>query len=164
MRQSTGIPIFILLLDLLQQTVYLNLLARAFRRKRTTYSSKLVFCHKHSLATLSSCIHRRMGWQLMTGQVGPSSLRDQVLFLGANESISISVQPFSGCEPNSIYFTDRWDEMSLNCLDGGHDWGTFNVQDKSIKLLCPYAYKIAPPPIWVIPTPDTSHDKQIIKY
>ncbi|XP_027368777.1 F-box protein At2g26160-like [Abrus precatorius] len=87
------------------------------------------------------------------------SLPDQVLCLGANESMSISVRAFSGCQPNSIYFTDdRWFEMNLDYLYGGHYWACFNLLDRTFNHFSPSAYKLDPPPIWVIPTPDSYHD------
>ncbi|KAK7327972.1 hypothetical protein VNO77_22066 [Canavalia gladiata] len=82
-----------------------------------------------------------------------SSLHDQVLFLGANESTSLPAKAFSGCEANSIYFTDdRWQEMGLDYLYGGQDWGVFSLQDGSVKLLTPDENRLDPPPIWVVPT------------
>lgn len=49
------------------------------------------------------------------------------LFLGCSQSISLSTKDVSGCEENSIYFTDdRWDEIELlgdNDSYGGHDMG-----------------------------------------
>ncbi|KAJ1376189.1 hypothetical protein SESBI_40489 [Sesbania bispinosa] len=88
-------------------------------------------------------------------------LEDQALFLGANESRSVTAQTFSGCKENSIYFTDdRWEEMSLDYSYGGHDWGVFSLQDKRVKLLAPYTNKMDPPPIWVVP----SSNLQAIEY
>ncbi|KAK7258208.1 hypothetical protein RIF29_32732 [Crotalaria pallida] len=82
-----------------------------------------------------------------------TSLKDRVLFLGANESISMPIQALPTFEANSIYFSDdRWDEMNLDYSYGGHDWGVFNLQDGNIKLLLPYTNMIKPPPIWVVPT------------
>ncbi|KAI4346035.1 hypothetical protein L6164_013118 [Bauhinia variegata] len=80
------------------------------------------------------------------------SLNDQVLFLGRNESASVSAQAFPQCEANSIYFTDDGcNEMYENDLYGGHDVGVFSVQDRSITPLIPYKM-IYPPPFWVVPT------------
>ncbi|XP_057423742.1 uncharacterized protein LOC130717512 [Lotus japonicus] len=84
-----------------------------------------------------------------------SSLNDRVLFLGANESASVSAKEYKGCEANSIYFTDdRSEEMNLDYSYGGHDWGVFNLEDRCVKLLTPFAYKMDPPPVWVVPTSD----------
>ncbi|XP_025678088.2 putative F-box protein At5g55150 [Arachis hypogaea] len=77
------------------------------------------------------------------------SLHDKVLFLGANESVSMDAKACLGCEGNSIYFTDdRWEEMTLDYMYGGHDWGVFNLQEKCVKSLMQCANKIDPPPIW----------------
>ncbi|XP_027348205.1 uncharacterized protein LOC113859696 [Abrus precatorius] len=81
------------------------------------------------------------------------SLHDQVLFLGTNESTSVPAKAISGCEANSIYFTDdRLEEMGLDYSYGGHDWGVFILHDGSVKLLTPFTDKLDPPPIWVVPT------------
>ncbi|KAK7312761.1 hypothetical protein VNO77_36872 [Canavalia gladiata] len=81
------------------------------------------------------------------------SLHDQVLFLGGNESASLPAKAFSGCEANSIYFTDdRLIEMGMDYLYGGHDSGVFSLQDLSVKLLIPNVGRMDPPSIWVIPT------------
>ncbi|XP_058733489.1 uncharacterized protein LOC131605111 [Vicia villosa] len=79
------------------------------------------------------------------------SLDGQVVFVGANESKLVDASRCDG-EGNSIYFTDdRWEEMDLDYSYGGHDWGVFNFQDSSVKLLAPYENKMNPPPIWVVP-------------
>ncbi|XP_057452325.1 uncharacterized protein LOC130744152 [Lotus japonicus] len=87
--------------------------------------------------------------------VKKSSLHGQVLFLGTNESTSVSAKEFKGCKANSIYFTDdRSEEMNLDYSYGGHDWGVFSLADRRVKILTPFAYKMDPPPIWVVPTSD----------
>jgi hypothetical protein len=83
------------------------------------------------------------------------SLKDQVVFLGGNQSMSVSSHDLSECKPNSIYFTDdRWYEMDLDNLYGGHDLGLFNLDNESIK---PFYHsdleKIDPPPFWITPNP-----------
>ncbi|KAK7263601.1 hypothetical protein RJT34_31194 [Clitoria ternatea] len=81
------------------------------------------------------------------------SLNDNVLFVGANESASVPAQALHGCETDSIYFTDdRWEEMNLDSLYGGHDWGVFSLKNQCVNSLNPYAHKMNPPPIWVVPT------------
>lgn len=98
----------------------------------------------------------KINWEKM------KSLKGRILFLGANESVSIPVQALHGCEANSIYFSDdRWDEMNLDYSYGGHDWGVFNLQDGSVKLPIPYEDKINPPPVWVIPSPESIDDSSI---
>ncbi|XP_057453081.1 uncharacterized protein LOC130744940 [Lotus japonicus] len=79
-------------------------------------------------------------------------LGDRALFVGANESTIVAAR--AGCEANSIYFTDdRWEEMSLDYSYGGHDWGVFSLQDRSVRLLAPRTNKMDPPPVWMVPTP-----------
>ncbi|CAL0325624.1 unnamed protein product [Lupinus luteus] len=84
-----------------------------------------------------------------------TSLHDRVLFLGANESISVPIQALQSCEANTIYFSDdRWEEMNMDYSYGGQDWGVFSLQDRSVKLLLPYTDMVKPPPIWVVPISD----------
>ncbi|GAU36669.1 hypothetical protein TSUD_15820 [Trifolium subterraneum] len=78
------------------------------------------------------------------------SLDGGVIFVGVNESKFVAKN--SGYEGNLIYFSDdRWEEMNLDDSYGGHDWGVFNLEDSSIKFLAPYANKMDPPPIWMVP-------------
>jgi hypothetical protein len=77
-------------------------------------------------------------------------LNGGVIFVGVNESKFVAKN--LGCEGNLIYFSDdRWEEMNLDYSYGGHDWGVFDLQDSSIKFLAPYANKMDPPPIWMVP-------------
>ena len=81
------------------------------------------------------------------------SLNDQVVFLGGNQSISLSSHDLLECIPDSVYFTDdRWDEMDVDDSYDGHDIGFSNLDDQSIK---PYyrsnLARIDPPPIWITP-------------
>ncbi|XP_045830834.1 uncharacterized protein LOC123922134 [Trifolium pratense] len=79
-----------------------------------------------------------------------NSLDGGAIFVGANESKFVTAN--SGCEGNSIYFSDdRWEEMNLDYSYGGHDWGIFNLQNSSVKFLAPDANKMDPPPIWMVP-------------
>ena len=50
-------------------------------------------------------------------------LKDQVVFLGGNQSLSLSTHDFSECKSNSIYFMDNWwSEMDMDYLFGGHNF------------------------------------------
>ncbi|CAL5347518.1 unnamed protein product [Camellia sinensis] len=83
------------------------------------------------------------------------SLRDRMLFLGGNQSISLSTQNFSEYEENSIYFTDdSWDRMDEHYEYGGHDMGIFNLKDDCVKQITGIEdlQKFQPPPFWVVPT------------
>ncbi|XP_022761172.1 probable F-box protein At4g22165 [Durio zibethinus] len=81
------------------------------------------------------------------------SLGDRALFLGGNQSVSVSTQSFPNCEGNSIYFTDDfWEKMEEDYLYGGHDMGIYNLKDESVKPIYEfYSDKIQPPPCWIIP-------------
>ncbi|XP_058751005.1 uncharacterized protein LOC131624023 [Vicia villosa] len=79
------------------------------------------------------------------------SLDGQVVFVGANESKLMDASK-CGNKESLIYFSDdRWEEMNLDYSYGGHDWGVFNLQDSSVKFFAPYANKMDPPPIWMVP-------------
>ena len=83
------------------------------------------------------------------------SLKDQVVFLGGNQSMSLSSHDFSECISNSIYFTDdRWSEMDVDYLYGGHDFGLFNLDDEEIRpIYHSDLEKFDPPPFWITPNP-----------
>ncbi|PPR89229.1 hypothetical protein GOBAR_AA31471 [Gossypium barbadense] len=82
------------------------------------------------------------------------SLNDRALFLGGNQSVSVSVQSFPNCETNSIYFTDDcWEKMEEDYNYGGHDMGIYNIKDESFKPIYEFSSdKIQPPPCWIIPS------------
>ncbi|KAF2321081.1 hypothetical protein GH714_033690 [Hevea brasiliensis] len=87
--------------------------------------------------------------------VGVDNLKDEVLFLGGNHSMSLLAQYCSGFEKNSIYFTDdNWNQMNEDDLYGGHDLGKFSLEEKIVKPF--YACdlrRIDPPPFWIVPNP-----------
>lgn len=64
------------------------------------------------------------------------NLKNEALFLGGNHSMSLSAQEFSGFESNSIYFTDdNWNQMNGDYLYGGHDFGKFSLEDKTLEAI-----------------------------
>ena len=78
------------------------------------------------------CVYRLDFSKKMLEKV--ESLKDQVVFLGRNQSISLSSHDFSESKLNSIYFTDnRWSEMDIDYFFGGHNFGSFNLDDEGIK-------------------------------
>ncbi|KAE8736442.1 putative Adenine nucleotide alpha hydrolases-like superfamily protein [Hibiscus syriacus] len=81
------------------------------------------------------------------------SLGDHALFLGGNQSVSVSTDSFSNCEKNSIYFTDdNWERMEDDLLYGGHDMGIYNLKDQSFKSIYEFSSAgIQPPPCWILP-------------
>ncbi|KAK2985315.1 hypothetical protein RJ640_024311 [Escallonia rubra] len=83
-----------------------------------------------------------------------ADLGGRSLFLGGNQSVSLSAEEFS-CEPNSIYFTDDyWERMNEDYLYGGHDLGMFSLESGSITPFYPCdSGRIEPPPVWVVPMP-----------
>ncbi|XVF66390.1 hypothetical protein PTKIN_Ptkin10aG0032100 [Pterospermum kingtungense] len=83
------------------------------------------------------------------------SLGERALFLGGNQSVSVSAQSFPNCERNSIYFSDDyWERMDEDYLYGGHDYGVYNLKGGSVKPIYEFSSdKIHPPPCWIIPHP-----------
>ncbi|KAJ1410408.1 hypothetical protein SESBI_21902 [Sesbania bispinosa] len=84
-----------------------------------------------------------------------SSLGDNVLFVGDNDSVSVLASCFSNClQKDSIYFAD--DNIiteSRPYPHGPFDLGIYNVKDGSFGYHCPYnpSFRRMPPPFWVIP-------------
>jgi|UniRef100_A0A2N9GZ80 hypothetical protein len=82
------------------------------------------------------------------------SLGDDTLFVGDNNSMSVSAANFPGCQPNSIYFThDYIDCTRFNNFYQPHDVGIFNVKDGTFGqhyTLKPLDKKM-PPVLWIVP-------------
>lgn len=79
------------------------------------------------------------------------SLGDRILFVGLNESMSVSALSNQGCQGSSIYFTDdNWDHINIHEHDlyGGHDMGIFNLSDKNVKEIFEVR-RMVPPPVWI---------------
>ncbi|XP_059437047.1 F-box protein At2g26160-like [Corylus avellana] len=96
--------------------------------------------------------------------VETKSLGDGALFLGEKTSIYVSASDFPGCQPNSIYFTDRQNDT---CFASNYDMSIFNLGDgsfqrncvlkflstrKNIKKFMPYPVSWWSPPCWIQPT------------
>ena len=111
---------------------------------------KLWFVH-----TIQSCFVSTSQISAKTLLEKVESLKDQVVFLGGNQSMSLSSHDFSECISNSIYFLDdRWFEMDVDYLYGGHDFGFFNLDDEEIRQFYHYDLeKFDPPPFWITPNP-----------
>ena len=61
------------------------------------------------------------------------SLGDDTLFVGDNYSMAVSAANFPGCQPNSIYFThDYIDVTGFNESYTPHDVGVFNEEDGTL--------------------------------
>ncbi|KAK9931294.1 hypothetical protein M0R45_018573 [Rubus argutus] len=95
-------------------------------------------------------------------------LHDRALFLGGNQSMSLSTRSFTEIKDNSIYFTDdHWSGMNLNYYYyhgteedgyihyGGHDLGVYNLEDRAVKPFdqIDQEHIINPPPFWILPNP-----------
>ncbi|KAE7995280.1 hypothetical protein FH972_000098 [Carpinus fangiana] len=96
--------------------------------------------------------------------VETKSLGGGALFLGEKTSTYVSASDFPGCQPNSIYFTDR---QHYTCFaSNNYDMNIFNLEDgsfqrncvlkflstrKNIKKLVPYPVSRSPP-CWIEPT------------
>ncbi|XP_059627423.1 putative F-box protein At3g25750 [Cornus florida] len=82
------------------------------------------------------------------------NLGGDTLFLGDNHSICVSASKWSGCQPNSIYYTDdNIDILNYPSL-GRRDIGIFNIENGSFGThynLDP-SHNHMPPSIWILPT------------
>uniref|UniRef100_A0A2N9FAR1 KIB1-4 beta-propeller domain-containing protein n=1 Tax=Fagus sylvatica TaxID=28930 RepID=A0A2N9FAR1_FAGSY len=82
------------------------------------------------------------------------SLGDDTLFVGDNYSMAVSAANFPGCQPNSIYFThDYIDVTGFNESYTPHDLGVFNMVDGTSGqhyILKPLD-KQMPPVLWIVP-------------
>ncbi|KAK8480378.1 hypothetical protein V6N11_074078 [Hibiscus sabdariffa] len=83
------------------------------------------------------------------------TLGDRALFVGGNQSVSVSTWCFLNCKKDCIYFSDDcWEKMEEDYLYGGHDMGIYNLNDGSLKPIYEFSSdKIQPPPCWIIPDP-----------
>ncbi|XP_059451387.1 putative F-box protein At5g55150 [Corylus avellana] len=77
---------------------------------------------------------------------------DQVVFLGINQSLSLSAQHSTSLKANRIYFTDDsyWIHRKYHSY-GGQDFGHYELEGSTIRggLKC-RDQKILPPPVWVM--------------
>ncbi|XP_059669095.1 F-box protein At2g26160-like [Cornus florida] len=85
--------------------------------------------------------------------VGKRDLGDQVLFVGANHSESLSANDFPPglLIPNSIYFTT---DRGISRISKGNDLGFFNLDDRIIRRwgrLKKKKNKVQPTPSWIVP-------------
>ncbi|XP_059635829.1 uncharacterized protein LOC132278009 [Cornus florida] len=83
-----------------------------------------------------------MDWLLL-----PSLGPDRALFIGLNDSISVSPVDFPGLAMNCIYFTCPNAEL----LEDTHDLGVFNFEDNNITPIYHYDLDIQLPSLWIVP-------------
>ncbi|KAL6493003.1 hypothetical protein OROGR_032762 [Orobanche gracilis] len=81
------------------------------------------------------------------------SLKDEVLFVGDNESLCLSSAEFPGCKSDCVYFTDDRTEARDEPRSGARDIGVFNMKDGCVERFecveSEGSRGIWPPPIWV---------------
>jgi hypothetical protein len=76
---------------------------------------------------------------------------DRALFLGTNQSLSLSTRDFPDLQANRIYFTD--DSFTIHKkypTYGGHDFGHCDLGGLAVYSLRFRGIKILPPPFWVM--------------
>ncbi|KAL5711024.1 hypothetical protein ACHQM5_021524 [Ranunculus cassubicifolius] len=81
------------------------------------------------------------------------SLGEHSLFLGFNTSVSLLISEYSPFQRNCVYFTDNNSIAFFgDDMEGGHDMGVFDLNDKTIK---PHYDELSTsfhsPPLWIIP-------------
>ncbi|XP_059666273.1 uncharacterized protein LOC132312058 [Cornus florida] len=74
------------------------------------------------------------------------SLGNRALFVGLNDSVSVSASDFPGLAMNCIYFTNPG-----ILPEDFHDLGIFNLEDNTITPIYDYDLKIQLPSIWIVP-------------
>lgn len=96
------------------------------------------------------------------------SIGDEAFFVGDSPSVSVLASSSSGCQPNSIYFTDdsiNYSLYSANYFDENLqvenqnsevqvDMGVFHLEDGTISQHYPkYSFdgRLLPPPFWIMP-------------
>ncbi|CAM0903447.1 unnamed protein product [Alopecurus aequalis] len=80
-----------------------------------------------------------------------NGLRDQVLFLGYNQSQCLSAKEFPQLKPNCVYFTDDEScvsEYKNNC----RDIGVLNMENDTREEILPQIWCSWPSPIWITPS------------
>ncbi|KAK2983547.1 hypothetical protein RJ640_023081 [Escallonia rubra] len=82
------------------------------------------------------------------------SIGDQALFLGDNHAVCVSTSEFSGCKPNSIYYTEHYfDELGYVPCGTDDDNGVFDLGNRSLELhyVPDPSHKPLLPAIWIVP-------------
>ncbi|KAK2983549.1 hypothetical protein RJ640_023083 [Escallonia rubra] len=87
------------------------------------------------------------------------SIGDQALFLGDNHAVCVSTSEFSGCKPNSIYYTEHYfDEFGYVPCGTDDDNGVFDLGNRRLELhyVPDPSHKPLLPAIWIVPNLITS--------
>ncbi|CAL4966726.1 unnamed protein product [Urochloa decumbens] len=83
-----------------------------------------------------------------------SSLGDNVLFLGLNQSLCLCAKEYPQLKGNHIYFTDDNEYMVFGSKNKCREMGVFNLDNKmSEKIVSPRIWSNWPPPVWIVPNP-----------
>jgi hypothetical protein len=78
-------------------------------------------------------------------------LHDQVLFIGYNQSQSLSAKDFPQLKPNCVYFTDSESCVS-NYKNNSRDIGVLNLENDNREEILPQLWCSWPNPIWITPS------------
>ncbi|PIA61570.1 hypothetical protein AQUCO_00300827v1 [Aquilegia coerulea] len=87
--------------------------------------------------------------------VETKNLCGQMLFLGDNESLSLSASDYPGCKQNHIYFTDNYlDRYYSGECPGPPDMGVYNLEDGTVEphYQVTQFKRFLPAPVWIEPT------------
>ncbi|CAN6200686.1 unnamed protein product [Urochloa humidicola] len=83
-----------------------------------------------------------------------SSLGDNVLFLGLNQSLCLCAKEYPQLRGNHIYFTDDDEHMVFGFKNKCRKMGVFNLDNKmSQKIVSPPIWSNWPAPIWIVANP-----------
>ncbi|CAN6162937.1 unnamed protein product [Urochloa humidicola] len=83
-----------------------------------------------------------------------SSLGDNVLFLGFNQSLCLCAKEYPQLKGNHVYFTDDGGYMIFGSKNKCREMGVFNLGNKiSEKIVSPRIWSNWPAPVWIVPNP-----------
>ncbi|TYJ25070.1 hypothetical protein E1A91_A07G023700v1, partial [Gossypium mustelinum] len=82
------------------------------------------------------------------------SIDGDIVFVGDNKTLAVSVLDFPEGQPNSIYFTDDFIDRDTYEILGPRDIGIFHLKDGSLKKYYQFksSYKDLSPYIWISPS------------
>ncbi|KAK3119009.1 hypothetical protein QOZ80_9BG0712280 [Eleusine coracana subsp. coracana] len=83
-----------------------------------------------------------------------SSLDDNVLFLGHNQSLCLRAEQYPQLKSNHVYFTDDDYTYVTGSKNGRRDIGVFDMENKSCEeIVSPQIWSNWPAPVWLTPNP-----------
>ncbi|XP_062197772.1 F-box protein At5g25290-like [Phragmites australis] len=83
-----------------------------------------------------------------------SSLGENVMFLGHNQSLCLRAEEYPQLKANHVYFTDDDDLYIMGFQNNRRDIGVFDLENNSSdEIVSPQLWSNWPAPVWLIPNP-----------